>query len=90
MQQEWGTFLHRPGVVFTKFEDIRKEVEEETERVVGRTKNISPEPILLKIFSSRVVNLTLIDLPGTFSSARFTFDFFRLFAFSRYHKSSCG
>ena len=30
----------------------------------GRNKGISPVPIVLKIFSPRVVNLSLIDLPG--------------------------
>ena len=30
----------------------------------GKNKGISPVPIVLKIFSPRVVNLSLIDLPG--------------------------
>lgn len=32
--------------------------------MAGSNKGICPEPINLKIFSSRVVNLTLVDLPG--------------------------
>lgn len=40
------------------------EIEEETDRMAGANKGICPEPINLKIFSTRVVNLTLVDLPG--------------------------
>lgn len=62
--QEWGKFLHTKNKIFTDFDEIRKEIEEETERMAGSNKGICPEPINLKIFSTRVVNLTLVDLPG--------------------------
>lgn len=62
--EEWGQFLHIKGRVFTDFSDIRKEIEKDTEKVAGHNKGICPEPINLKIFSNRVVNLTLVDLPG--------------------------
>uniref|UniRef100_A0A8C8MGJ0 Dynamin-1-like protein n=1 Tax=Oncorhynchus tshawytscha TaxID=74940 RepID=A0A8C8MGJ0_ONCTS len=61
---EWGTFLHSKNQIFTEFLEIRKEIEEETERSSGGNKGISPEPIYLKIFSPHVLNLTLVDLPG--------------------------
>ncbi|XP_038869377.1 dynamin-1-like protein [Salvelinus namaycush] len=61
---EWGTFLHSKNQIFTDFLEIRKEIEEETERSSGGNKGISPEPIYLKIFSPYVLNLTLVDLPG--------------------------
>uniref|UniRef100_A0A8C7GE74 Dynamin-1-like protein n=1 Tax=Oncorhynchus kisutch TaxID=8019 RepID=A0A8C7GE74_ONCKI len=61
---EWGTFLHSKNQIFTDFLEIRKEIEEETERSSGGNKGISPEPIYLKIFSPHVLNLTLVDLPG--------------------------
>ncbi|KAF7694937.1 hypothetical protein HF521_006660 [Silurus meridionalis] len=61
--EEWGTFLHCKHQVFTDFTEIRKEIEEETERTTNN-KGISPEPIHLKIFSPNVLNLTLVDLPG--------------------------
>jgi dynamin 1-like protein len=32
--------------------------------MAGANKGICPEPINLKIYSKRVVNLTLVDLPG--------------------------
>uniref|UniRef100_A0A7M4G2M0 Dynamin-1-like protein n=1 Tax=Crocodylus porosus TaxID=8502 RepID=A0A7M4G2M0_CROPO len=50
--------------IYTDFEEIRQEIESETERISGNNKGISPEPIHLKIFSPNVVNLTLVDLPG--------------------------
>lgn len=62
--EEWGTFLHLKNQIFSDFREIRKEIEEETERSSGDNKGISPEPIYLKIFSPKVLNLTLVDLPG--------------------------
>ncbi|XP_053973506.1 dynamin-1-like protein isoform X1 [Hylaeus volcanicus] len=61
---EWATFLHAKSRIYTNFDEIRKEIESETERMAGTNKGICPEPINLKIYSTSVVNLTLIDLPG--------------------------
>merc|ERR1712166_424182 len=63
-QEEYGEFLHKPGHHFTSFDDIRKEIEADTERLTGGNKGISPQPINLKIMSPHVLNLTLVDLPG--------------------------
>ncbi|XP_047451430.1 dynamin-1-like protein isoform X2 [Mugil cephalus] len=62
--EEWGKFLHTKNKIYTDFEEIRGEIETETERISGNNKGISDEPIHLKIFSPHVVNLTLVDLPG--------------------------
>ncbi|XP_072310901.1 dynamin-1-like protein isoform X1 [Eucyclogobius newberryi] len=62
--EQWGKFLHTKNQIFTDFDEIRQEIENETERVSGNNKGISDEPIHLKIFSPHVVNLTLVDLPG--------------------------
>uniref|UniRef100_A0A8C5RF79 Dynamin-1-like protein n=1 Tax=Laticauda laticaudata TaxID=8630 RepID=A0A8C5RF79_LATLA len=62
--EEWGKFLHTKNKFYTDFDEIRQEIENETERISGNNKGISPEPIHLKIFSPNVVNLTLVDLPG--------------------------
>jgi replication fork clamp-binding protein CrfC len=40
------------------------EIENDTERVAGANKGISNDPILLKIYSPRVLPLTLVDTPG--------------------------
>ncbi|CAB1322727.1 unnamed protein product [Coregonus sp. 'balchen'] len=64
-----GVVTRRPLIlqlvhIYTDFDDIRLEIEAETERVSGNNKGITDEPIHLKIFSPHVVNLTLVDLPG--------------------------
>lgn len=61
---EWGEFLHIPGKKFFNFDEIRREIEKDTARVAGANKGISRLPINLKIFSTNVLNLTLVDLPG--------------------------
>ena len=61
---EWGEFLHLPGQRFYDFNEIRAEIQRETERVTGKNKGISSKTINLKIFSPNVLNLTLVDLPG--------------------------
>nr|XP_004516265.2 dynamin-related protein 1E-like [Cicer arietinum] len=62
--QEYAEFLHMPRRKFTDFALVRQEIQDETDRVTGKSKQISPIPIHLSIYSSNVVNLTLIDLPG--------------------------
>lgn len=62
--QEYAEFLHLPRRRFTDFALVRKEIQDETDRVTGQTKQISPIPIHLSIYSPHVVNLTLVDLPG--------------------------
>ena len=61
---EWAEFLHLPGRVFTDFRQVRSEIERDTEKIAGLNKGISKVPIHLKIYSTKVVNLTLVDLPG--------------------------
>ncbi|XP_068104545.1 dynamin-1 isoform X3 [Hyperolius riggenbachi] len=61
---EYGEFLHCKGKKFTDFDEIRGEIEAETDRVTGNNKGISPVPINLRVYSPNVLNLTLVDLPG--------------------------
>lgn len=56
--------MHTKNKIYPNFDDIRREIEDETDRMAGANKGICPEPINLKIYSTRVVNLTLVDLPG--------------------------
>lgn len=56
--------MHCRGKKFTNFDEIRKEIEDETDRTTGSNKGISPVPINLRVYSPHVLNLTLIDLPG--------------------------
>ncbi|XP_065200561.1 dynamin-like [Planococcus citri] len=61
---EYGEFLHKKGKKFENFDEIRKEIEAETNRLTGKNKGISKIPINLSIYSPHVLNFTIIDLPG--------------------------
>ncbi|XP_060921367.1 dynamin-3 isoform X1 [Labrus mixtus] len=61
---EYAEFLHCKGKKFVDFDEVRSEIEAETERITGSNKGISPIPINLRVYSPNVLNLTLIDLPG--------------------------
>ncbi|KAK0405474.1 hypothetical protein QR680_018014 [Steinernema hermaphroditum] len=63
-KEEFAEFIHRPGDRFKNFDDVRREIEEETERLTGKNKGISDVPINLKVYSPSVLDLTLVDLPG--------------------------
>ena len=49
--QEWAEFLHAKGKKFENFEEVRREIEEETDRVAGTAKSISNKPINMKLYS---------------------------------------
>ncbi|XP_065119279.1 dynamin-2 isoform X9 [Paramisgurnus dabryanus] len=61
---EYAEFLHCKGKKFVDFDEVRTEIEAETDRITGSNKGISPIPINLRVYSPNVLNLTLIDLPG--------------------------
>ncbi|KAF3687389.1 Dynamin-2 [Channa argus] len=61
---EYAEFLHCKGRKFVDFDEVRQEIEAETDRITGANKGISPIPINLRVYSPNVLNLTLIDLPG--------------------------
>ncbi|XP_060842617.1 dynamin isoform X5 [Rhopalosiphum padi] len=61
---EYGEFLHCKGKKFADFDEIRREIENETDRMTGSNKGISNIPINLRVYSPNVLNLTLVDLPG--------------------------
>ncbi|XP_029943360.1 dynamin-2-like isoform X1 [Salarias fasciatus] len=61
---EYAEFLHCKGRKFVDFDEVRLEIEAETDRITGSNKGISPIPINLRVYSPHVLNLTLIDLPG--------------------------
>ncbi|XP_074055599.1 LOW QUALITY PROTEIN: dynamin-1-like protein [Macrotis lagotis] len=62
--EEWVTFSHQKHKLFTDFNDVQMEILKETDRISGTNMGISLEPLYLKIHSSRILNITLIDLPG--------------------------
>ena len=61
---EWAEFLHAPGKRFTRFAEVRREIEAETDRETGKNRGISNKPINLTVYSPNVMDLTLVDLPG--------------------------
>jgi dynamin 1-like protein len=67
--EDRAVFLHRPDIVYADYDDIRQEITAETDRVVRSTRSISPEPIVLKLWSPRVLDLTVVDLPGIVRNA---------------------
>ncbi|KAI1718142.1 dynamin central region domain-containing protein [Ditylenchus destructor] len=62
--EDWAIFEHDPKTRFTDFEEVRKEIERETDKLTGTNKGISDIPIVLRVYSDKVVNLSLVDLPG--------------------------
>ncbi|VUZ55060.1 unnamed protein product [Hymenolepis diminuta] len=61
---EWAKFLHQRDRVYTDFDEVRAEIVAETARLAGTGKGVHSEAIHLKIYSPKVLNLTLVDLPG--------------------------
>jgi vacuolar protein sorting-associated protein 1 len=57
-------FGHIPGKRYTDMEEVKREIERETDRLVGNKRDVSQIPILLKVSSNTRLPLTLIDLPG--------------------------
>ena len=63
--QEYGEFGHLPGQKFYDFEEIRKEIEEETRRHTQKRGTIvSPVPMTLRIVSPHLPALSMVDMPG--------------------------
>ncbi|KAK3928129.1 Dynamin-1-like protein [Frankliniella fusca] len=60
--EEWGEFddEKKPFGI----SEIQNEIQRRTAKLAGGNKNISSQPIVLKIFSPNVLTLTLVDLPG--------------------------
>lgn len=48
---EYAEFLHCKGKKFVDFNEVRAEIEAETDRITGSNKGISPVPINLRVYS---------------------------------------
>lgn len=51
LRTEYAEFLHCKGKKFVDFDEVRSEIEAETDRITGSNKGISPVPINLRVFS---------------------------------------
>lgn len=61
---EYAEFLHKKGTFFNDFNKVRAEIQNETNRLAGRDKAVTDSPISLIIYSEKLIDLTLVDLPG--------------------------
>ncbi|KAF9764156.1 Vacuolar protein sorting-associated protein 1 [Nosema granulosis] len=57
-------FNHIANRTFTNFEEVKAEIINETNRIIKSKNDVSNVPITLKFYSSKVITLTLVDLPG--------------------------
>jgi len=62
--EKYCEFLHIPGQQFVNFNDVEKEIRQQTNRIAGTNSGIVNRPIRLTIHSPNVVDLTVVDLPG--------------------------
>ncbi|CAE7330308.1 vps1 [Symbiodinium natans] len=62
--QAWAIFEKTGDKKFTNFDDVRKEIERQTDAVAGTNKGIVNDPIVLTVYATGAPDLTLIDLPG--------------------------
>lgn len=62
--KDYATFLHKPGVIYDDFNEVRQEIEYQTEEITGGQKNITDRHIVLNIYCKRLYNLSFVDLPG--------------------------
>lgn len=55
--------MHQPGKRF-QFDKVEEEIRNQTDIIAGGNKGVSDAKITLKVYSNKVVQLTLVDLPG--------------------------
>lgn len=60
---EYAQFHHLEGCPFTEFSDVNREIMTISQEI-ALSEGVGTREILLNIYSNRVVDLTLIDLPG--------------------------
>ena len=60
----WAVFAAVPEKIFTDFDEVRGEINRQTDLVAGKNKGIIDDPIVLSVYSLTCPDLTVIDLPG--------------------------
>jgi vacuolar protein sorting-associated protein 1 len=63
-QPPYAIFEEIKGTKFTNFSDVRKAIDDLTDKICGKSKNILDIPIVLNVYSPTCPDLTLVDLPG--------------------------
>lgn len=64
LEKEYCQFIHQQDKKYTDMEVVKREILDETNRHIKSRNDVSSDPITLKFYSSNVLNLTLVDLPG--------------------------
>jgi len=59
---EYAEFLHCKGRIFSDFDLVRKEIEDDTDRVTGQNKGISNIPINLRVYSPHGICFTVFNI----------------------------
>ena len=62
--EDYCEFFLKPNEKITDFSKVTKEIITQTEKIAGKEKLISDKPIIMKIYSTKLIDLTLVDLPG--------------------------
>ncbi|KAI1289190.1 Dynamin-1 [Halotydeus destructor] len=62
--EEYWIFQHLPTKKFVKPDEVRYEIQRKTTEMAGSSKGVTDTPITLKFYSPKVLDLTLVDLPG--------------------------
>ena len=60
----WAEFDKERGKKYYDFNEVRKRIEEFTDKDAGKNKGIISTPICLTVHSPNCPDLTLVDLPG--------------------------
>jgi dynamin 1-like protein len=62
--KEYAEFVNGKDEHFENMNEFKREIESQIDKVCGQNKGISSEPIRIRFFSKRVLDLLLVDLPG--------------------------
>eukprot|EP01022_Parablepharisma_sp_SALTPOND_P008066 TRINITY_DN135141_c0_g1_i1.p1 TRINITY_DN135141_c0_g1~~TRINITY_DN135141_c0_g1_i1.p1 ORF type:complete len:710 (-),score=98.05 TRINITY_DN135141_c0_g1_i1:1479-3608(-) len=63
-EEDYVVFTHKEDQKFSNFEKVREEIIAETNKATECSKAVTNKPIIVKVYSKNVLNLTLVDLPG--------------------------
>jgi dynamin 1-like protein len=64
LTDSYAIFEEIPGKRFTDFAKVKEAIEELTDKICGKNKDIVDKAIILYVHSKNCPNLTVIDLPG--------------------------
>ena len=56
--------MHLPKKKQTDFNEVEQEIRLQTDGLAGTNSGIVDKPIRVTVYSPKVVNLTVVDLPG--------------------------